>query len=139
MGDSFMKFIRSAPAAMAIALGALCSFAVNAQALNNNASLDSASSTSAAVDDSKLEKFADAYVKIQVIQQESTAALKSTSDPTAAQQQQAEVQNKMAEAVQTSGLDVNEFNQIAQAMTTDSNLRAKVVAKVQQRNQSTGG
>ena len=93
----------------------------------------------AAVDDSKLEKFADAYVAIQGLQKEAATAPSNTADASAAQQKQAELQGKMADAVQKSGLQVNEFNQIAQAMVTDVDLRQRVIAKVQQRSSLTPG
>ena len=92
------------------------------------------SSPAATVDDSKLEKFADAYVAIQGLQKEAATAPSASPDATAAQQKQAELQGKMADAVQKSGLQVNEFNEIAQAMVTDVDLRQRVIAKVQQRS-----
>lgn len=136
-------------AAIVIALSTLSALSVSAQAPSTTpapatspptaTSPDTTATTSTVgVNDTKLEQFADAYVKIQTLKKDADAKQTTSADPAAAQKQQAELQSKMAEAVQTSGLDVNEFNQIAQAMVSDTDLRAKVLAKVQQRTPSGG-
>jgi hypothetical protein len=135
-----MKFNHSFPAALAavIALGLAQAPLVNAQtAAPASDALTVDSTTSTVIDDTKLDQFAEAYVAIQAIQKDAVAKQSTSSDPAAAQQQ-SEVQGKMAEAVQKSGLQVNEFNQIAQAMVTDADLRAKVIGRVQQRVNSGG-
>jgi len=136
-----MKFNHSFPAALAavVALGLTYAPVVSAQtAAPASDALTADSTTSTVVDDTKLDQFAEAYVAIQAIQKDAVAKQSTSSDPAAAQQQQSEVQGKMAEAVQKSGLQVSEFNQIAQAMVTDADLRAKVIGRVQQRVNSGG-
>ena len=115
------------------------SAAANAPANADAADAATSPSPAATVDDSKLEKFADAYVAIQGLQKEAATAQSASPDPSVTQQKQAELQGKMADAVQKTGLQVNEFNQIAQAMVTDVDLRQRVIAKVQQRSSLTPG
>jgi len=124
-------YLLGAALTAALALGSASTFAQSTAP----ASVDdtTAPSTTTTVDDAKLEKFADAYVAIQGLQKEAATAPSASPDAAGAQQKQAELQGKMADAVQKSGLEVNEFNQIAQAMVTDVDLRQRVIAKVQQR------
>lgn len=121
--------------AAACALGSVSMLPAYAQstATSPDATNASPSTAAPAVDDKKLEQFADAYLAIQALQKEAATQQSATKDPNAAQQQQSELQGKMTDAVQKSGLQVNEFNQIAQAMVTDVDLRQRVIAKVQQR------
>jgi hypothetical protein len=87
-----------------------------------------------ALDDQKIEKFADAYVAVQKIQTEAAGELdKSASDPTKQQQAAAAVETQMIAAVERSGLKLEEFNGIVQTMTADADLRARVVAKIRDR------
>lgn len=95
--------------------------------------------TSTKIDDKKLDQFADAYLRVQSLQKEAAAQQSAPTDSNAAQQKQNELQTKMMDAVQQSGLQVNEFNEIAQAMVTDVDLRQRVIAKVQQRANAGGG
>lgn len=94
---------------------------------------DAAIVPASTIDDAKLEQFASAYLAVQAIQKEAAAQQSAATDPNTAQQKQGELQGKMTEAVQKSGLQVNEFNEIAQAMVSDVDLRQRVIAKVQQR------
>lgn len=98
-------------------------------ALDSTAKAPSATSVS----DDKLNQFADAYVAVQKVQKESTDKAANTTDPAAAQAAAAELQTKMKAAVEKNGMQVEEFNQIAQLMLTDLDLRAKVAEKVQAR------
>lgn len=87
-----------------------------------------------AIDDKKIDQFADAYVAVQKIQTNAASELDSTgSDPAKQQQAQAKVENEMIAAVERTGLKLEEFNGIVQTMTADANLRAKVVAKIRER------
>ncbi|HEU4601304.1 MAG TPA: DUF4168 domain-containing protein [Steroidobacteraceae bacterium] len=89
--------------------------------------------TSANLDQSKIEKFADAYVAVQSIQQKAAADLQKTSDPAQADKVKSSAQTDMIAAVERSGLQVEEFNQIVQSMAADNNIRTRVAAEVQKR------
>jgi hypothetical protein len=91
-------------------------------------------STGAALDEKKIDQFADAYVAVQKIQQNAAAELDSAaSDPAKQQQAQAKVENEMIAAVERTGLKLEEFNGIVQTMSADADLRARVVAKIRER------
>jgi hypothetical protein len=90
--------------------------------------------TTAAIDDKKIDQFADAYVAVQKIQANAASELDSTAnDPAKQQQTQARVENEMIAAVERTGLKLEEFNGIVQTMSADANLRARVVAKIKER------
>jgi len=83
--------------------------------------------------DAKVEQFAAAFVDVQDIQSQTSQQLSAAKDDQQASQLKADAEKKMIEAVERQGLQIQEFNRIAQLMTTDLQLRSKVVEKVQQR------
>jgi hypothetical protein len=89
---------------------------------------------SMAIDERKLDQFADAYVAVQKIQADSAAELDSAAgDPAKQQQTQQKVENEMIAAVERTGLKLEEFNGIVQTMQADADLRARIAAKIRQR------
>lgn len=98
------------------------------------ATTDPSNTTAAtAVADAKVEQFTTAYVAIQAIQAKASQDLSTTSDVTKANQLKAAAEGEMIKAVEQSGLQVEEFNQIAQLMTADEGLRNRVLEKLQKR------
>ena len=91
------------------------------------------------VDQAKVEKFADAYVQVQTIQQKANADLQSATDPAAADQVKSTAQTDMIAAVERSGLQIEEFNEIVASMAADTELRSRVSAEVQKRVGATTG
>lgn len=90
------------------------------------------------VDQAKVEKFADAYVQVQTIQQKANADLQTATDPAAADQVKSSAQTDMIAAVERSGLQIEEFNEIVASMAADTELRSRVSAEVQKRIGATG-
>lgn len=87
-----------------------------------------------AIDDKKIDQFADAYVAVQKIQANAASELDSAAgDPAKQQQTQQRVENEMIAAVERTGLKLEEFNGIVQTMQADANLRQRVVAKIRER------
>jgi hypothetical protein len=93
------------------------------------------SSTAAAtpITDQKIEQFADAYVAVQTIQEKAASELQTAKDPAAADKVKADAESDMIAAVQKSGLQVDEFNQIVETMTANADVRERVAAKLQER------
>jgi hypothetical protein len=89
--------------------------------------------TGANLDQSTIEKFADAYVAVQSIQHKVASDLQKTSDPSEADKVKSSAQTDMIAAVERSGLQVEEFNQIVQSMAADNDIRSRVAAEVQKR------
>ncbi|HEY5806826.1 MAG TPA: DUF4168 domain-containing protein [Povalibacter sp.] len=136
-GDNVMtKFIRSARGAfIASALVAAGPAAVYAQEtdLSSPPQTTATAPTTAPVEEAKVEQFAAAFVAVQDIQAQATEQLSSAKDDAQATEVKAKAEKKMIEAVQHEGLEVEEFNRIADLMTTDLALRSKVVEKVEKR------
>jgi len=120
-----------------LALGATSAFtAVYAQSPADS-TLPATSSTTN-IDEAKLDKFVSAYSEVLQLQKEANDKQTTTADPSANQSLAAETQAKMTSAVQRSGLEIDEFNQIAQQMLKDEDLRSRIAAKMQVRD-ATGG
>jgi hypothetical protein len=92
-----------------------------------------AGATGANLDQATIEKFADAYVAVQSIQHKVASDLQKTTDPAAADKVKSSAQTDMIAAVERSGLQVEEFNQIVQSMAADNDIRSRVAAEVQKR------
>lgn len=96
--------------------------------------------TATKVSETKLNQFADAYVAIAEIQNDAkTERTEGAENPEALKAREAALQTKMQTAIEKSGMQIEEFNQIAQQSMTDLDLRAKLAEKVQQRNGDRAG
>jgi uncharacterized protein DUF4168 len=91
------------------------------------------STTAGPIEDKKIEQFADAYVAVQTIQQKAAAELQSAKDPQQADKVKATAESDMIAAVERSGLQVPEFNKIVERMASDTEVRSRVAAKLQER------
>ncbi|HEY7642479.1 MAG TPA: DUF4168 domain-containing protein [Steroidobacteraceae bacterium] len=89
--------------------------------------------TAGPIEDKKIEQFADAYVAVQTIQQKAAADLQSAKDPQAADKVKQTAESDMIAAVERSGLQVPEFNKIVERMASDTEVRSRVAAKLQER------
>lgn len=85
------------------------------------------------VDQKKVEQFADAYVEVQTIQQKANSDLQAATDPAQADQVKTQAQSEMIAAVERSGMQIEEFNQMVASIAADSELRSRVSAEVQKR------
>jgi hypothetical protein len=95
--------------------------------------------TAGPIEDKKIEQFADAYLAVQTIQQKAAAELQSAKDPQAADKVKANAESDMIAAVERSGLQVPEFNKIVERMASDTEVRSRVAAKLQERSGSKPG
>lgn len=87
----------------------------------------------APLDEKKIDQFADAYLAIEEIHAKAAEDLKSTTDPESANKVKADAETQIIQAVEQSGLRLDEFNQIAELMAVDVQLRAKIASRVQER------
>jgi hypothetical protein len=88
----------------------------------------------AVLDDKKIEQFADAYVEVQTIQKKASADLAAAQDTKSADSVKTKAESDMIAAVERNGLQVDEFNQIIESMASNTEVRNKVAAKVQERS-----
>ncbi len=80
------------------------------------------------VSDSMLEQYSEASSGVQAVQEEFSSKIQSTQDAEKAQSLRNEAQKKMVDAVEGSGLTVNEYNLITQQVQTDQNLAKRLNA-----------
>lgn len=92
--------------------------------------------TAGPIEDKKLDQFADAYLAVQTIQQKAATELQGAKDPQAADKVKQTAESDMIAAVERSGLQVPEFNQIVERMASDTEMRSRVAAKLQERSGS---
>nr|WP_297460761.1 DUF4168 domain-containing protein [uncultured Halomonas sp.] len=76
--------------------------------------------------DEQLQQFADASQEIAMISQEYTERLQGEQDQAAQQEIRMEANEKMVAVVEESGLDVETFNAIGQAIQQDPELMKRV-------------
>jgi len=95
-----------------------------------------ATAPATAVEDKKIDQFADAYLAVQKIQVSANEQLGATNDAAKADQVKQTAESQMIEAVKKSGLQIEEFNQIVQAMATDQDLRTKVSDRIGERQRT---
>lgn len=98
-----------------------------------SATASGSASTAGPIEDKKIEQFADAYMAVQTIQQKAATKLQSAKDPAEADKVKASAESDMIAAVERSGLQVPEFNKIVERMASDTEVRSRVAAKLQER------
>jgi hypothetical protein len=78
------------------------------------------------ISDQDLERFASAEAKVSEIRDDFSERLSQAEDQSEAQSLQLEAQEKMVEAVQSEGLAVPTYNEIATRMQTDPELQQRM-------------
>lgn len=81
---------------------------------------------SADFSDAQLKQFAEASQEIATVSQDYTEQLDTAEDEAAQQAVYTEANEKMVEVVEDSGLDVDTFNTIGQAIQQDPELMSRV-------------
>lgn len=87
----------------------------------------------APLEEKKIDQFADAYLAIEEVHSKAAAELEATADPVAADKIRANAEMQIIQAVERSGLQLQEFNQIVEIMALNPALRSKIAAKVEER------
>lgn len=101
------------------------------QTMGPESSMSTPETQTPVIEDRKVDQFASAFIAVQDIQAQATQQLSAAKDDQQATQVKASAEKQMIEAVRREGLEVEEFNRIADLMTTDLALRSKVVEKVE--------
>lgn len=78
------------------------------------------------VSDQQLQQFVDAQGAVSEIQQDFASRLEGVEDPEEAQKLQGEANEAMVEAVEGSGLSVDQFNEIAMAIQGNPELQQRL-------------
>jgi hypothetical protein len=87
----------------------------------------------APLEEEKIDRFADAYVVIEEIHTQAVVDLDRARNPEEASEIRANAEGKIIEAVEQSGLALDEFNQIAELMSVDRGLRERIASEVAER------
>lgn len=83
------------------------------------------------IDEETLEKTAEAYTEITTIHENFQSSLQQTEDPAERQEMQAVANEKMVQAINEAGLEVEEYTSNMQAIRTDQRMGEKFMSKVQ--------
>ncbi|WP_404470726.1 DUF4168 domain-containing protein [Vreelandella venusta] len=97
-----------------------------AQAQQDAGAPEAAQMNSADVSDAHLEQFIEASEEVATISQEYTERLSTAGDEADQQALRVEANEKMIEAIEDSGLDVDTFNNIGQTIQQDPELMSRV-------------
>jgi GTP1/Obg family GTP-binding protein len=117
-----MKTKTTIVAAMLLSLGLLASVSANAQ----QEGAANAAAPSIEISNQQLQQFANASEEVVTLSQEYTQQLHTTEDEAAQRAIQEEANEKMIDAVESNGLDVDTFNIIGQAIQTNPELMQRV-------------
>ena len=82
----------------------------------------------------KIEAFVDAATEVQRVQTELDVKAQQAQNPEEVAQLQQEAQQEASQAVEDSGLTVDEYAAIAEAANQDPDLYAMIVDRMQQRS-----
>jgi hypothetical protein len=109
----------------------LTGFPAGAQDENQQQSSSTASSSSPQISDTQLEKVAKAYTEIRVIHDEFQQSVQTTEDQDKRLQLQQQANEKMVEVVESTGIDVQTYNQVIELVRVDEELSQRFFEKIQ--------
>jgi Domain of unknown function (DUF4168) len=89
---------------------------------------------SAEFSEQQIDAFVDAATEVQRVQTELDARAQEAQNPEEVAQLQQQAQQEASQAVQDSGLSIDEYAAIAEAANQDPDLYAQIVDKMQQRS-----
>ncbi|WP_434983872.1 DUF4168 domain-containing protein [Vreelandella zhaodongensis] len=121
-----MKTKTTIVAAMLLSLGLLASVSANAQQEGAANAATQAAAPTIEISNQQLQQFANASEEVVTLSQEYTQQLHTTEDETAQRAIQEEANEKMIDAVESNGLDIDTFNIIGQAIQTNPELMQRV-------------
>lgn len=105
-------------------LSLLAAFTLLFAASTSAQEADSAEAGSISAGD--INRFAEAYLAVQMINQEYSTMLQQVEDPEQATELQQEAQTKMQQAVTESGLSISDYQSIAQQANQDDAVRENI-------------
>lgn len=89
--------------------------------------------SNAPLTDTKIDRFAKAYIEVEEIQREAAEKLGDTTDSSLAARTKLEADKRVNAAIRRAGLEPAEFDSIAQRMSSDDELKKKIAERVAQR------
>ncbi|MFG6138716.1 MULTISPECIES: DUF4168 domain-containing protein [Halomonas] len=131
-----MQRITALFSAALLSAGMMSSMAYAQDSADATASQGQAQAATQNFSDAQLQKFADASEEIAVISQDYTQQLQNAEGEKAQQDVRQEANDQMVEAVQDSGLEVETFNAIGQAIQQNPELMQRVQGMAQGNGES---
>lgn len=92
----------------------------------------SASATSV-IDDRKIDQMAAAYIAIDEIKTQANQELESAADPAGAHQVIDKAEHAIIQAVERTGLKLQEFNRLSELAALDPTLSARIEVRIRER------
>ena len=83
--------------------------------------------------DKKLDQYADAFLGIEQIEAEASEQLDKAEDQAAAVAIKEKAEGAIIEAIERSGLKLDEFNQITEVAALDEDVRRRIADRVRKR------
>lgn len=90
------------------------------------------------VSESQIDAFVDAHVAVNDVREEYTERLQAAEDQEEAQQLQQEANEAMTSAIEDSGMDVEEYEEVAMAVNADPEVRDEVMQRLDEEGVDTG-
>lgn len=87
----------------------------------------------APLQDKKLDQYADAFLDIEQIQVKASAELEKAEDAATAVAIKEKAEGAIIEAIERSGLKLDEFNQITEVAAHDGDVRRRITDRVEKR------
>jgi hypothetical protein len=87
----------------------------------------------APLQEEKINQFADAYLAVEEVHSKTAAELKTAKDPAAANAVRENAEGHVIQAIERTGLRLQEFNQIVELCAVDPELRVVVASIVERR------
>jgi len=85
------------------------------------------------VSDEQIASFVEAYVAVNEVREEYTARLQEAEDQEEAQALQMEANDAMSAAIEDTGLSVEEYQNVAMAVSADAEVREQVTQMLEER------
>ncbi len=90
------------------------------------------------VSDAQIDAFVEAHVNVNDVREEYTERLQQAEDQEEAQQLQQEANQAMQEAIEDSGMDIEEYEEVAMAVNADPEVRDDVMERLEEAGVDTG-
>ena len=87
----------------------------------------------APLEDKKLDQYADAFLDIEQIEVQASAEIEKAENRAAAVAIKEKAEGAIIEAIERSGLKLDEFNQITEVAALDDNVRRRISDRVEKR------
>lgn len=90
------------------------------------------------VSDEQIDAFVEAHVNVNQVREEYTQRLQEAEDQEEAQRLQQEANQAMTDAIEDSGMDIDEYEEVAMAVNADPEIRDQVMERLEEAGVDTG-